>query len=82
MFLLCVTIAAQSTAISSEHQQHRSTDHCCLLCHVGPLPFLHTGVAVTVTPVLAVAWIAHQSESESDDDGILVTGSSRAPPSA
>jgi hypothetical protein len=82
LFLLCATIFAQSGALSGEHQQHHSTDHCCLLCHVGPIPFLQTSTTATVAPVFGVEWIAAIPDFEFNHDCLLTTSSSRAPPTA
>src|SRR5450755_2810758 len=40
-------LMGQSLALASQEESHHATDHCCLLCHAGPLPFLQTTVAAT-----------------------------------
>jgi hypothetical protein len=40
VLLLCVTGVAQFAALVSERETHHASDHCCLLCHAGPLQFL------------------------------------------
>jgi len=50
LLFISLTIAAQSSALSAKHEAHHAPGHCCLLCHVGPLPFLRT-VAPEKTPV-------------------------------
>jgi hypothetical protein len=80
LILLCVTILAQSSALSAQSQPHHSPDHCCLLCHVGPLPFLQTSVSALLAPVFQVVWLAPPAYFETTSDVRLVPSSSRAPP--
>ena len=58
LLLLCATVLAQSTALAAQNESHHSPDHCCLLCHVGPLPFLQTSVSASLAPVFQVVWMA------------------------
>ncbi len=81
LLLLCVTVLAQSTALSAESESHHAADHCCLLCHVGPLPFLQTSVAATLAPVFQVVWPAPPVRVERPSDVLVVPRASRAPPS-
>jgi len=78
--LLCLVLVAQSAALSSANEQHHSQDHCCTLCHVGPLPFLHTSVSAVVMPVLSVVWLEPASSFIATREVLLSTSSSRAPP--
>jgi hypothetical protein len=80
LLLLCVTILAQSSALSAQSEPHHSPDHCCLLCHVGPLPFLQTSVSAALAPVFQVVWLAPAAGFEAASDVRLVTSPSRAPP--
>jgi hypothetical protein len=80
MALLCLLVLAQSAAFASANEMHRSQDHCCLLCHVGPLPFLHTAVLPEVAPVLAVVWLEFRQESEATHEPQLAIRTSRGPP--
>jgi hypothetical protein len=82
LLLLCVTMLAQSAALSAQSESHHSPDHCCLLCHVGPLPFLQTSVTSALAPVFQVVWLAPPAHVETTSDVRLVPSSSRAPPSA
>jgi hypothetical protein len=81
VLLLCVTVLAQSSALSAQSESHHSPDHCCLLCHVGPLPFLQTSVAAVWAPVFQVVWLAPQAQFETTSDILVVPSPSRAPPS-
>jgi hypothetical protein len=80
LLLLCATLLAQSSALSAQSESHHSPDHCCLLCHVGPLPFLQTSVTAALTPVLQVVWLAPPAHFETTSDVRLVPSPSRAPP--
>lgn len=80
LFLLCVTVFAQSNAVAYQHEAHHSTEHCCLLCHVGPLPFLQVAVASALAPVFRTVWLAPGPELESVREAVNPTPSSRAPP--
>ena len=72
LLLLCVTVLAQSSALSAQSESHRSPDHCCLLCHVGPLPFLQTSVSAAWAPVFQVVWLAPPRNFETTSDFRLV----------
>jgi hypothetical protein len=80
--LLCVTMLAQSSALSAQSETHHSPDHCCLLCHVGPLPFVQTSVTAVLAPVLQVVWLAPPAHLETTSDIRVVPSPSRAPPAA
>jgi hypothetical protein len=80
LLLLCLVLLAQSAALASANEQHHSPDHCCTLCHVGPLPFLHTHASVEVLPALSVVWLEPVSDPLATHDVLLATSSSRAPP--
>jgi hypothetical protein len=82
LLLLCLTVLAQSSALSAQSESHHAPDHCCLLCHVGPLPFLQTSVSATLAPVFQVVWLAPAANVERPSDVLVVPSSSRAPPSA
>ena len=81
LLLLCVTVLAQSSALSAQSESHHAQDHCCLLCHVGPLPFLQTSVSATLAPVFQVVWLAPPARVEATADVLVVPRASRAPPS-
>ncbi|SPE33278.1 conserved exported hypothetical protein [Candidatus Sulfopaludibacter sp. SbA3] len=82
LLLLCVTLLAQSAALSAQNESHHSPDHCCLLCHVGPLPFLQTSVTTALAPVFQVVWLAPPAHFETTTDVLLIPSPSRAPPTA
>ncbi|HKE25473.1 MAG TPA: hypothetical protein VKB88_24105 [Bryobacteraceae bacterium] len=78
--ILCLVVWAQSSALALQHSEHHSSEHCCLLCHAGPLPFLQTTVAISLAPVLPVAWFASAIEVADTHDVLIATSCSRAPP--
>jgi hypothetical protein len=78
--MLCLVLVAQSAAYASANEQHHSQDHCCILCHVGPLPFLHTTVSATVTPAFSVVWLEPAADFIATHDVFISTNSSRGPP--
>ena len=82
LLLVCVTLLGQSFAMASQEESHHAPDHCCLLCHVGPLPFLQATVTAAVTPVFLVAWLAPTPDFEPAHAAILFASSSRGPPAA
>jgi len=82
LFLVFLTLHGQSLALASQEESHHASDHCCLLCHVGPLPFLQTTVSATVTPIFLVAWLAPAPDFEPTCQAPLFACSSRGPPAA
>jgi hypothetical protein len=80
VLLLCVTGAAQITALVSEREAHHASDHCCLLCHVGPLQFLQASDSPTIAPVFDVVWLAPALEVATAHDVLLPASPARAPP--
>jgi hypothetical protein len=80
VLLLCLFLVAQAAAFASVNREHHSQDHCCLLCHVGPLPFLHTHVSAVVAPAFCMVWLESAPDSIPTHDVLISTSSSRAPP--
>jgi hypothetical protein len=81
LLLLCLTLG-QAFTLASERESHHTPDHCCLLCHVGPLPFLQTTVTATVMPIFPVAWLAPVPDFDTAHQVLLSASSSRGPPAA
>ncbi len=80
LLLVCLTLAGQSAALASQEESHHSEEHCCLLCHVGPLPFLQTTVTAKITPVFTAVWLAPTLDCEAAPQRTLSAESSRGPP--
>jgi hypothetical protein len=79
LFLLGLIVAAQASAFTVEQRAHPS-DHCCVLCHAGPLPFLNSSMVVALAPVLAPAWLGHPADFEPVHRVPVAPLASRAPP--
>jgi hypothetical protein len=77
---LFLVLVAQSAAFESANQQHHSEDHCCLLCHVGPLPFLNTSVSALAMPVFCMVWLESAPDFIPTHEVLLAASSSRGPP--
>jgi hypothetical protein len=80
MLVVCLTLFGQSFALASVEETHHAQDHCCLLCHAGPLPFLQTTISAIAAPVFAVVWMAPERELDPAPAVLLSTFSSRGPP--
>ncbi len=78
--VLCLLVLTQCAALTSANQQHGAQEHCCLLCHVGPLPFLHTGILPVAAPVLAMAWLEPDRQFQAAPDPQAAALASRGPP--
>ena len=80
MLFLCALVFAQTASFASEHLHQNSEQHCCGLCHVGPMPLLQPTMSAGCTPMLAVAWISWSPDFDTPREALLIAGSSRAPP--
>ena len=82
VLLLCVTGLAQFGALASERETHHASDHCCLLCHAGPLLFLQVSDTTGLAPVFEVVWLTPAAESAAIHEVELPASPARAPPAA
>ncbi len=80
LFLLGVIVFAQAAALASQFEQHGACDHCCLLCHVGPLALLPPSIPVALAPAAPAGWRAASPVSGIAREMPLAASSSRAPP--
>jgi hypothetical protein len=78
--VLCLTVLGQWCALDQQHEQHRPSEHCCLLCHNGPQATLDTVAIVYQAPVFSTAWIAPEPERLAPRQAPVTHSSSRAPP--
>ena|SRR5712692_6430118 len=78
--LVLLFLGALICAQAASFAIHHSEQHCCALCHAGPLPFIQPGTVSALSPYLAAIWIARPLASEAPHDVLLDAGSSRAPP--
>jgi hypothetical protein len=82
LFLLCVVVLAQSAALLSAIEPHHATGHCCVLCHVGSLPFLESSAPASLAPNVIVERLIPIPDFEAWHDVLIKSNSSRAPPVA
>jgi uncharacterized protein involved in response to NO len=82
LVLLCLTVFAQSAALTAQHEEHTQSSHCCLLCHAGPLPFLSSIAEARIAPAFQVVWMAPQADTASPHAARFRSKSPRAPPAA
>ena len=80
LFLLCLTFYVQTATLLSAVEPHHATGHCCVLCHVGSLPFLESTSPSSVAPIVVVERLIPNPDIESSHDVLLSSNSSRAPP--
>jgi len=78
--LLCAVVCAQTASLTSEHAHECFSQHCCGLCHAGPLPFVQPVIAAGFLPVLQVVWLERSFDAGSAHEALPASGSSRAPP--
>ncbi len=80
LLLLCSVLCAQSASFASEHSHPHSSQHCCSLCHAGPLPLIQAATASAFAPALSMAWLEWSSGLDAPHQVLLAAGYSRAPP--
>jgi hypothetical protein len=80
LVVLCFTLLGQWCAYHAEHEQHSSTEHCCLLCHIGPHATLDAVAPVTVAPSDAAVWFAPPAEAATPREAPAASRTSRGPP--
>jgi len=78
--LMCAIVSAQAVSLVTEQFHEHSSQHCCALCHAGPLPFVQPSLSAVLRPVLSVAWLEPSSDLDATHEVLLASGSSRAPP--
>jgi hypothetical protein len=80
LFLLCLMVYAQSVALFGAPEVHHAGGHCCLLCHVGTLPFLQITTGTGTAPIALVGRLISNPDFQASHDVLLTANSSRAPP--
>jgi hypothetical protein len=80
LLLLCAMLSAQTASIACEPFHQHSSQHCCGLCHAGPLHFVQPSITAAIAPVFAPAWLEVQDRSGAPRELLFTAGSSRAPP--
>jgi hypothetical protein len=82
LMLLGLVVWAQSSKLASQPGRHHARDHCCLLFHLGPLPFLEPAITCAVTPVFVSGGLPATPDFNPAREVPLAATSSRAPPIA
>jgi hypothetical protein len=80
VLLLCATLGAQTNSFASEQETHHGSDHCCGLCHLGPIPILPSIAVAFVAPDSSAVWVAPSSALGAPREVLLASAPSRAPP--
>jgi uncharacterized membrane protein len=80
VLLLCAALGAQANSLASEQENHHGSQHCCRLCHIGPIPILYSTRVVSVVPVFSAVWVVRPSAPGPRRDVLVAATSSRAPP--
>jgi hypothetical protein len=56
--VLCAVICAQTVSLAQVHSHQHSYQHCCGLCHAGPLAFVPMSMGFAALQSEAVCWLA------------------------
>ena len=77
--VLCAVVCAQTVSLEEQSHQH-SYQHCCGLCHTGPLAFVPMAIGAAVVSPSAIVWLALSDDVGGVLERLSSTESSRAPP--
>ena len=80
VLLLCATLGAQANSLASEQESHKGSQHCCRLCHMGPVPILTAATVAVVAPTFSVVWVTPHRAPGAPREVLLAAAPSRAPP--
>src|ERR1051325_10002705 len=80
LVLLCAVVCAQAASLASEELHHHSSQHCCGLCHTGPMPFVQSSATGVMNPASSMAWLESAPSLDTPHETPVTTGASRAPP--
>jgi hypothetical protein len=78
--LVCFLFSAEAAVLASLHPHQHSSEHCCGLCHVGPLPFLQPAVWRAFDPGILAAWLERFRDLDAPREVAHASAHSRAPP--
>ena len=78
--LLCAVASAQAVSLAQIHPHQHSSQHCCGLCHAGPLAFVPISMDAAALPALALIGLASAEDGAGARDPLAAAASSRAPP--
>ena len=80
VLMLCAILGAQGNALGSEQETHHGSDHCCRLCHIGPIPILPSAAVAIVAPAFSAVWVPPSVGPGEPREVLLAGAPSRAPP--
>ena len=81
LLVLWVTLSAQSAALDAAGvETHNASQHCCVVCHIGPVPVLPAAITTVVAPVSAPLWLAGCDAHPVLHEVLLSSAATRAPP--
>ena len=80
VLLMCAVVCVQTASVVSEPFHQHSSQHCCGLCHAGPLPFLQAVLTAAFAPALSQVWLEQSRGPAVAHEVLLAAGFSRAPP--
>ena len=81
LLLLVAVIGVQTASITSEHLHVHNSQHCCALCHAGPLPLIQPTLSAALVPLVSFARVEWSGRPGLPCDVLRSSASSRAPPS-
>ena len=80
LLVLCATLYGQALSFTDEQETHHASQHCCGLCHLGPVPILPVQAATVVAPVFSPVWLANSDLLSIVHEIFVSSAPSRAPP--
>jgi hypothetical protein len=80
LLLLFAVVCAQTAWLASDCGHEHSSQHCCGLCHAGPMAFVAPAILFSAAPVSPVEWVGMPPLSNAPLQALCGTGTSRAPP--
>jgi hypothetical protein len=80
LLLMLAVVCAQTAWLSTDCGHEHSSQHCCGLCHAGPMTFVAQAIFSSAAPVAPVEWVATNLGVDVPPQAFCGSGSSRAPP--
>ncbi len=80
VLFLAALVCAQAAALLIVHSHQNTSDHCCLLCHIGPMPFVAASVSELPAPDLPVLGLASSAGLDQPCEVLGSARLSRGPP--
>ena len=80
VLVVFATLSAQAASLTAEPETHHVSDHCCGLCHLGPIPILPSTVTGVAAPHFAPVWLADSGAAGAPRQVLVTSAASRAPP--